>query len=93
MTNGDVGQQVTLLAAPHRLDEIAEMPLTLQTRLLRVLEEREFFPVGGTRLIPLKARVVASTNRNLKEFMNAGKFREDLFFRLAIFEINPPPLR
>lgn len=75
------------------LDEIAEMPLTLQTRLLRVLEEREFFPVGGARLIPLKARVIASTNRNLREFMNAGRFREDLFFRLAIFEINSPPLR
>lgn len=75
------------------LDEIAEMPLILQTRLLRVLEEREFFAVGGTKLIPLKARVIASTNRNLREFMNAGRFREDLFFRLAIFEINPPPLR
>lgn len=75
------------------LDEIAEMPLALQSKLLRVLEQKEFFPVGGTKLIPLKARVIASTNKNLKELMKAGKFREDLFFRIAVFEIHLPPLR
>lgn len=75
------------------LDEISEMPLSLQAKLLRVLEEKEFYPVGGTNLIPLKARVVAATNRDLKELVEKGEFREDLFYRIAVFEINLPSLR
>ena len=75
------------------LDEISEMPLPLQAKLLRVLEEREFVRVGGIRPIPLKSRVIVSTNRNLRELVEAGRFREDLFFRVAIFEIVLPTLR
>lgn len=75
------------------LDEIAEMPITLQSKFLRVLEQREFFPVGGTHRIQLKARIIASTNKDLREFVKLEKFREDLFFRVAVFGIHLPPLR
>lgn len=75
------------------LDEIAEMPLALQSKLLRVLEQREFVPVGGTKAVALKARIIASTNKDLRELVQKGEFREDLFFRVAVFEINVPPLR
>lgn len=75
------------------LDEIAEMPLALQSKLLRVLQEKEFVRVGGMKTIPLKARIVASTNRDLRERVKANEFREDLFFRIAVFEIPLPPLR
>lgn len=75
------------------LDEISEMPLALQAKLLRVLEEREFVRVGGTRSIPLRSRVIVSTNRDLRELVQAGRFREDLLFRVAVFEIVLPTLR
>lgn len=75
------------------LDEVAELPLALQSKLLRVLEEKEFVRVGGSKPIPFTARVIAATNRNLKEFSKSGQFREDLLFRLAVFEIPLPPLR
>ncbi len=75
------------------LDEIAEMPVSLQSKLLRVLEEREFYPVGGTKIHPMKARVIAATNKNLKSHIEKGNFREDLFYRIAVFEIDLPPLR
>ena len=75
------------------LDEIAEMSLTLQSKLLRVLEEREFLPVGGTKTVMLKARAIASASKNLRDRVEAGQFREELFFRIAVFEIHLPPLR
>lgn len=75
------------------LDEIGEMPMLLQAKLLRVLEEREFFRVGSTDAIPLGARILASTNKDPDELVKAGKMREDLFFRLAVFKMNLPPLR
>ena len=75
------------------LDEIAEMPPSLQSKLLRVLEEREFYRVGETTPIPLKSRVIVSTNRSLRDLVAAGKFREDLYFRIAVFEIVIPALR
>lgn len=75
------------------LDEIAEMPVSLQSKLLRVLEQREFYPVGGTKIHPMKARVIAATNKNLKSLIEKGNFREDLFYRIAVFEIDLPPLR
>ncbi len=75
------------------LDEIGEMPLALQSKLLRVVEERAFIRVGGTRPIPLEARMMASTNKNLEELVQAGQFRQDLFFRLAVFEIQLPQLK
>lgn len=75
------------------LDEITELPLELQAKLLRVLESKEFQRVGGVENRPLKARIIAATNRNLKETVQQGNFRQDLFFRLQVFVIKLPPLR
>jgi len=75
------------------LDEISEIPLGLQSKLLRVLQEREFERVGGTRPIKVDVRIVATTNRNLDEEIEAKRFREDLFFRLNVIPITLPPLR
>jgi DNA-binding NtrC family response regulator len=74
------------------LDEIAEMPLPLQTRLLRVLEERSIRRVGGDRDIPVNLRVIAATNKSIYEIVKSGEFREDLFYRLNVFPISLPPL-
>lgn len=75
------------------LDEIGEMDMRLQSKLLRVLEEKEFERIGGSRLLPLKARLISSTNANLRQLCKEGKFRSDLYYRLAAFEIHVPPLR
>ena len=75
------------------LDEISEMPLSLQAKLLRVLEEKEFVAVGGTKPKALQARIIATTNRDLRGRVDEGHFREDLYFRIAVFEIHVPPLR
>ncbi|MBF0159628.1 MAG: sigma-54-dependent Fis family transcriptional regulator [Magnetococcales bacterium] len=75
------------------LDEISEMSLNLQAKLLRVLQEGEVDPVGGRGAVTLDVRVLASTNRNLKAWAAEGKFREDLFYRLNVFPIRLPPLR
>jgi PAS domain S-box-containing protein len=75
------------------LDEIGEMPVSLQTRFLRVLQEQEIQRVGGTSTIPVDVRVIATTNRDLDAAMKAGAFREDLFYRIAAFPIFIPPLR
>ena len=75
------------------LDEISELPLQLQVKFLRVLQEKEYTPVGSTISIPVNVRFIASTNRNLKEEIAAGRFREDLYYRLNIVEINLPSLK
>jgi formate hydrogenlyase transcriptional activator len=75
------------------LDEIAEVPLEMQAKLLRVLQEREFERVGGRRTLRSSARIVAATNRNLLELVRAGRFREDLFYRLYVVPIRIPALR
>ncbi|MFA6412221.1 MAG: sigma 54-interacting transcriptional regulator [Syntrophales bacterium] len=75
------------------LDEIAELPPSVQVRLLRVLQNGEIERVGGTETIPVDIRIIAATHRNLEEMVRTGKFREDLWFRLNIFPIMIPPLR
>ncbi|MEJ2196017.1 MAG: sigma-54 dependent transcriptional regulator [Ignavibacteriaceae bacterium] len=75
------------------LDEIGEMPLDLQVKLLRTIQEKEYTPVGTTKSIPLNIRFVASTNKNLSDEIKAGKFREDLFYRLNVVEIILPSLK
>lgn len=74
------------------LDEIGELPLEAQVRLLRVIQEREIERVGGTDTIPIDIRIICATNRNLKDMINRGTFREDLFFRINVFPIFIPPL-
>ncbi|HND34683.1 MAG TPA: sigma 54-interacting transcriptional regulator, partial [Myxococcota bacterium] len=75
------------------LDEIGELPLGMQSKLLRVLENRKFRRVGGVADIPMDTAVITATNRNLREEVRAGRFREDLFFRLHVVPIEVPPLR
>ena len=75
------------------LDEVGEMSPTLQVKLLRALETGEFIPVGDTKTRRVDVRVITATNRNLKEMVEKGEFREDLFYRLSVFEIELPPLR
>jgi transcriptional regulator with GAF, ATPase, and Fis domain len=75
------------------LDEIGELPLALQAKLLHVLQDGEFSRVGGRQLIRVDARIIASTNRNLERALARGEFREDLYYRLNVVEIWVPPLR
>jgi DNA-binding NtrC family response regulator len=75
------------------LDEVGEMPLSMQAKLLRVLQERVFRRVGGTRELAMNARILCATNRNLQAEVDAGRFRADLFFRLMVYPIVLPPLR
>ena len=94
---GAVEDRPGLLASAAKgtafLDEIGELPLELQAKLLRALQEREFRPVGSNRAIPFQARIVAATNRNLQQATREGKFRSDLYYRLNVLTLTLPPLR
>ena len=75
------------------LDEISELPLNLQVKLLQVIQERQITPVGSTEAIPIDVRIISATNRDLESLVKGGKFREDLYYRLNVVPINVPPLR
>ena len=75
------------------LDEVSEMSLTMQVKLLRVLQEREFTRVGGEKTLQVDVRVLAATNKNLTKLIDKGKFREDLYYRLNVVDIEIPPLQ
>ena len=75
------------------LDEVGDIPMELQPKLLRVLQEREFERLGGTRTIQTNVRLIAATHRNLAQMVAEGSFRQDLFYRLNVFPISVPPLR
>jgi transcriptional regulator with GAF, ATPase, and Fis domain len=74
-------------------DEIGEMPLSMQAKMLRLLQERQFTPIGGTESRPAECRFIFATNRNLEEAVKKGEFREDLYYRINVFRIDLPPLR
>ncbi len=95
-TGADTDREGKLDAAKNGtllLDEISVTPLEFQAKLLRVLQEKEYFPVGGSKKRTFEGRIIASTNVNLKSLVDQGKFREDLFYRLNVINIEVPPLR
>jgi len=75
------------------LDEIGEMPQLIQAKLLRVLQEKEFFRIGGSEVVKMKCRIISATNKNLEEMVEEGTFREDLFYRINVVHLKIPPLR
>jgi transcriptional regulator with PAS, ATPase and Fis domain len=75
------------------LDEISDIPLSMQVKLLRVIETKEFVPVGGTQPHKVDVRIIAATNRNLEEEVEEGRFRDDLYYRLKVILLELPPLR
>lgn len=95
--SGAIQRRVGRFEAAHRgtllLDEVSEMPLDLQTRLLRILQERELVRVGGSNTVSVDVRVIATTNRDLKKMIAADQFREDLYYRINVFPIHVPSLR
>ena len=92
-TQAKPGQMELAAGGTLFLDEVAEMSLSAQAKFLRVLQEREFQRVGGTKVLTADVRFIAATNRNLRTAIERGTFREDLYYRLQVFEIRLPPLR
>ena len=90
---GKIGKLELANGGTILMDEISSMPYSMQAKLLRVLEEREFERVGGNNRIRMDVRIIACSNENLKTAVKKGKFRHDLFYRLNVVELNIPPLR
>jgi transcriptional regulator with GAF, ATPase, and Fis domain len=94
---GALRQKIGRFEMAHRgtllLDEVGDIPLELQPKLLRVLQEKSFERLGGTKIIPIDVRLVAATNRNLTQMLGDNFFRSDLYYRLKVFPITIPPLR
>lgn len=91
--NGKIGKFEIAQHGTIFLDEIGELPLNLQVKLLRVIQDREVIRVGGNKSIPLDVRIIAATNKNLLDMVSKGTFREDLYYRLNVITIQVPPLR
>ena len=94
---GALSQKIGRFEMAHRgtlfLDEVGDIPLELQPKLLRALQEKSFERLGGTKTIPIDVRLVAATNRNLTQMMGDKLFRSDLYYRLKVFPVTTPPLR
>lgn len=94
---GAIAQKIGRIELAHQgslfLDEIGDLPLELQPKILRALQEKEFERLGGSRTIPVNVRLVAATNRNLAKMVEEHQFRSDLYYRLRVFPLNIPPLR
>lgn len=90
---GKQGLFITADKGTMFLDEISEISLSMQTKLLRVLQEKEIRPIGGDKVVPVDVRIIAASNRNLKQAVAKGDFRQDLYFRLNVLPVKIPPLR
>jgi transcriptional regulator with PAS, ATPase and Fis domain len=93
LKNGKAGLMESANHGTLLLDEIGEMPLSMQPKLLRAIQERSILRVGGVNPIPVDLRIIATTNRDLAQEVEAGRFREDLYYRLNVIPIEMPPLR